>query len=113
MRAGLLNRRIQLCRREERLDTDPDGRGSGQDLGEWVPYAHVWAQVVYVAGGERQVAQQQVETVDQIFRIRWRSDVRTEDRVVYEGRAYEIVGMPQQLGNREGLELRCFARAEG
>ena len=107
MRAGLLNRRIQLTRRIEKRD-----QATGEDIGEWVPYAHVWAQVVYLSGREAHVADQTVEGVDQVFRIRWRRGVVAQDRVVYEGRAYDIIGLPQELGNREALELRCTARAE-
>jgi SPP1 family predicted phage head-tail adaptor len=108
VRAGLLNRRIQLRRHVETINEK-----SGERLGEWVPYAHVWAQVVPLAVREQFSADQVVEHIDLIFRIHWRRDVEAQHRVVYEGRAYDIVGMPQPLGDRDGLELRCAARAEG
>ena len=45
------------------------------------------------------------------FQIRWGYDVTIEDRVICEGRVYELV-VVKEIGRHEGQELSARARAE-
>lgn len=107
MRIGALNRRVQLCRRD--VQRDPEG---GEDVGVWKPYGSCAAGVTVVGGREGLEERQTVARTDRVFRVRWRRDVTVEDRIVYEGKAYDIVDV-REVGNREGLDLVASARAEG
>lgn len=118
MEPGILNRRVTLYRRESKLDVAADGRGSGEEIGEWRPLlsnSNVWARVQPFTGGEGFSADQVVATSTKEFTIYFRVDVLRDGvrmRVLYEGQAYDVVDVVE-IGDREGLRLRAVARAEG
>jgi SPP1 family predicted phage head-tail adaptor len=39
------------------------------------------------------------------IRIRYRTDITSDMRILYEGKTLRIVAGPAEIGNREGLEL--------
>lgn len=106
IRAGLLDRRIRLERRIDRVDD------VGQVVSDWVLRAEVWARVEPIAGRESYGEQQFVATGDLRFTIRWRDDVTPLERVVYDGRDYDVLSVVE-TGRREGLVIVAQARAEG
>lgn len=106
IRAGLLDRCIRLERRVDRVDD------SGQVVSDWVLRAEVWARVEPLGGREGFGQQQFVATGDLRFTIRWRDDVTPLDRIVYDGREYDIVTVAE-YGRREALLVVGQARAEG
>lgn len=69
------------------------------------------AKVVPTRGSERFTAQQVVGESVVTFRIRWRDDVTTLNRIVYDGRDWDITDV-RPLGRREGLEIDATARSE-
>lgn len=103
MRAGKLDRRIRL----ERYNAD-----ARNELNEIVPswslIAEVWAQQRPNRGAERFQSGQLSGQIVMTFHIRWRGDVMREDRIVYEGRAYNIKDL-RELGRRSVLEIDCVA----
>lgn len=79
----------------------------GQDTITWVDVATVWAQCQAVRGREffaaAQVQQEQTVKV----RIRYRADVSTLHRLVWQGRAHDITGVVP-VGRHDMLELMCL-----
>ena len=56
-------------------------------------------------------AEQIAAHVDTRFRIRWLPAITPQNRIVFEGRAYDVQAV-LELGRRDGLELLARARAE-
>jgi SPP1 family predicted phage head-tail adaptor len=83
----------------------------GEPIVEWEDVATVWAGKRDMKGMERFAAQQVMAQVDTKFVIRYRSDVTPINRLVFEGRNYDIVSV-LELGRRESLEILAVARAE-
>ncbi|WGD32010.1 phage head closure protein [Ancylobacter sp. WKF20] len=100
MRAGSLDRTIIV----ERSTETPDQYGAVTLT--WAALATLRAQLVqsttaefmrsYGASTERVFA----------FRTRWLDGITTQDRVTYDGAAFNIVEL-KELGRRKGLEIRC------
>lgn len=105
MRAGKLDRRITI-RRATTAAND-----FGEEIETWADVATVWAQQRPNRGGERFAAQQMVGTKVLTFQIRYRSDVTNRDRVVYNGREYNILDV-REIGRRVVTEFDAVARAE-
>jgi SPP1 family predicted phage head-tail adaptor len=83
----------------------------GEQVISWVKVADLWAQKRDMKGMERFAAQQVMAQVDTKFVIRYRSDVTPINRLVFEGRNYDIASV-LELGRRESLEILAVARAE-
>lgn len=103
--AGDLDRRITI----QRAATVTDAFGGEMPI--WTDLATVWASVELVKDGERFRAAEVAASVDVRFRIRWGLGVTVEDRVFYDGRAWEIAGV-KEIGRRVGQEISASARAE-
>lgn len=95
--AGDLDRRITL----ERRSLVDDGY---QDVEGWAPFAVVWASHTAVSDGEKWAAGAARTDITARFRIRFRTDLTTADRVRYQGRPFNIVGI-KEVGRREYLEI--------
>ena len=108
MDAGRLDRRIVI----QRATTSADA--FNQPLETFAALATVWAAAVPVSDGERMKAGQTLAGKMTRFTIRYSSevaDVDPRDRIVFDGRTYDIAGV-KELGRREGLEITATARAE-
>lgn len=103
MEAGKLDRRISLQRRSLAAPNV-----HGEQVESFATYATVWAEKLEGGGREAFVAQQTYASTDMRFRIRHRTDVLVTDRISFDGKGFDIVGI-NEIGRREGLEL--FARA--
>lgn len=99
-----LDRQIRI----ERKVSARDGFG-----GETIAYqlrAEVWAAVIYTRGREAFLSGQPTPANDIEFRVRWRADVEETDRVVFEGKAYDIQYLAE-MGRRR--KLRILAKSPG
>lgn len=108
MKAGPLDRRITIERYTETRDA------FNNPVQTWATLTTVWAAVEHIRDSERWAAQEVGATATMRFQIRYSStvaDVSPLDRVVYEGRAYDIAGV-KEIGRREGLELTASARVD-
>lgn len=105
MEAGKLDRRIAIERAIKTTDA------VGGEVLSWLPLATVWASVAPISDGERWRAAEVSAGVTTRFQIRWGAAVTVEDRILYDGRVYEIVGV-KEIGRREGQEITASARAE-
>jgi SPP1 family predicted phage head-tail adaptor len=101
MKARDLDRRITFQR--EVPSTDFDGAGSSS----WETVATVSANVqdVLPSRGERMAEVVNIASRPARVRIRYRSDITADMRILYDARVMQIVSGPAELGRREGIEL--------
>lgn len=108
MRAGDLDRRIVI------QANTPTPNEYGEPVDSWAKIHtadHLPAKITPSRGSERFTAQQIVGRGVVTFRLRYRADVRTTHRIVYDGRDYDIHDV-REVGRREGLEIDASARSE-
>src|SRR5262245_61685022 len=79
-----MDRRIQLQRKSATKNA------RGEEVVTWTTYAVVWAEFIPLRGRELFSAQQLHATADARFRMRYRSDVNPEHRILLEGKAYDV-----------------------
>jgi SPP1 family predicted phage head-tail adaptor len=104
-----LDRKIRL----ERFTFTVD-EGSGEQVKTWSELATVWASKRDVSDSERVASAEVSAEIGTRWQIRWDSawsNLSPLDRLVYEGRTFEIVAV-KELGRREGIEISSIARAE-
>lgn len=117
MRAGKLDRKIQI---ERRTDTRDD---HGQPIAVWTRIGTTrWASYGPVSGAERFIADQFVAREQVEFQVRWASDLddlNPKDRIVFpitsgtasDSQIYEIMAV-HEIGRREGLRIITARRSE-
>ena len=94
-----LNRRIQL----QKEILTPDGAGGYSS--SWQAVATVWAAKHHVRGKER-LRHQQVLSQDVVeFTIRYRDDVTTSMRILYDGSFYNLLAINDVCDAHQTLEL--------
>ena len=106
IRSGRLDKRITI----QRKMTIPNDYGELVET--WVDLVTVWAIYLPARGSERFAAAQQIAEIDTVFRIRYRQGVTAMDRIVYNGRTYDIKAVVDMCGRKDGIELYAKARAE-
>lgn len=99
MRAGRMDRQVTLQTRSVTRNAQ------GEDVATYVDLATVWAEKIDLRGREFFAAQQSRAEVTTRWRIRWRTDLTSVDRLLHEGRVYDVVAPPAEVGRRQGLEL--------
>jgi len=104
MQAGKLDRQIKLLRYSTTTDT------AGGTVESYVEFATVWAMVKDLRGSQLLAAQQSNSMITTKFQIRHRTDLTAKDRIEWNGKQYEIVGTPIELGRNVGLEIMGKAR---
>ncbi len=100
-----MDRRVTLERATITLDA------FGGETQTWATLAEIWAQAMPVSDGEKWRAAEVSATISTRFRIRWRAGLKVTDRLIYDGRVFDIVGI-KELGRREGLEITTSARVD-
>jgi len=103
MRAGKLDRNITL----ERVSSGLDDYGNPVEV--WSELATLRAQVLQASTEEFIRAFGGSSEAVVIFRTRYLDGITLADRVLYEGKPYELKEL-KEIGRRRGLELRCIAR---
>lgn len=107
MRAGKLDRRLKILRLQ------PGAPNEFNEVVEtWQEVAEVWGQQRPDRGSERFAAAQVAGTSVMTFHIRYRGDLTVTDRLEYEGRIYEIIAPPREIGRRVVTEIDAIARAD-
>lgn len=98
MLAGSLRDRITIQSKTDTFDA------FGQPISAWSEYAVVWANVLFGNGKEAISSQQEIASKQASMRIRWRTDIDTTMRVLFNGATYNIKAvLPAQ--NREHIDL--------
>lgn len=96
---GQLRDRIEIQRRATGQDA------LGQPVQGWEQVAKVWANVRHLNGAEAIKAGAVTSAVNASIRIRWRAGIDAGQRVVFDGRVYEIKAvLPDR---RELIDLVC------
>lgn len=106
MGAGAMRHRVQI---QAKTVTQDDHGGPVQT---WKTVATVWASLEATSTREFFAAQQVQSEVTQRIRIRFRSDLSPDMRVLYKDRVFEIVGI---LPNNRQTQcvLMCKERSGG
>jgi SPP1 family predicted phage head-tail adaptor len=107
MRAGKLDRWVTILRL-----TRTGTNEVNEPVETWAVVATVSAQQRPDRGSERFAASQVGGTAVMTFHLRFRADLTDQDRLLYEGRTYEIVAPPREIGRRVVSEIDAVARAD-
>jgi SPP1 family predicted phage head-tail adaptor len=99
IRSGKLDRQITIERMAETVGA------SGAVSKAWTPVASVRAELVQQSADEYLAGFGEAQQGNLIFRIRYVADLKTSDRVVYDGDAYDLDQITE-IGRKRGLELR-------
>lgn len=99
MRSEKLDRRIIIESFSEAADD------YGQEIRTWSTFATCWAGVKLNIGKENFVSKEKVKERIVDFKIRWRTDLNNEMRILYESNYYEIEDIVE-LGREDGLIIR-------
>lgn len=104
MRAGRLDRTITIQRFTSAVDD------FGTPVETWSDVATLRAEIVQASTAEffRDEAPRDDTTI--VFRTRFIAGITNADRVAYDGRLFDVKET-KEIGRRNGLELRCVARA--
>jgi SPP1 family predicted phage head-tail adaptor len=112
MRAGTLNRRVRIERREQGHDE------LGQPIDTWAEVATVWCNVKMLTGKETQTSDAEVANATASFRIRYRADIDNGMRAVLlkfvdgqpvEDVIFNILAPLPNVASREYTDLACSA----
>lgn len=104
MNAGILRDVIDLER-------DNEAQASGVSTKTPEVYASsVPAEAVCLSGREFFAAQQLQSGVNYRFRLRWRTDVKPQHRVIFESKRYEVRAVIPDLETRDSVTLMCEGR---
>ncbi|MDR7147052.1 phage head closure protein [Rhizobium sp. BE258] len=103
MRSGKLDRTLRI----DRFSSDSADE-YGVPVNGFTPLATLRAQIIQ-ANTEEAIRNGAEDTTLVIFRTRWLAGVTTADRVVYEGRFFNIKET-REIGRREGLEIRAVEK---
>lgn len=104
MQAGKLDRRITIIGKTISRDD------YGAEIVSWATRETVWARYLPGGGNERFAAAQVYAETQGRFQIRWRTDVTTDNRILFDGKEWDILDVCE-LGRREGIEMKAKARA--
>ncbi len=106
--AGRLDRLVQF----ERASMTTDALN--EPVEQWGLLASVWASATPVSDGERFAAGERAAEITMRFRTHHcavLADLDERDRVVFDGRVYDITGV-KEIGRQRGIEVTAAARAE-
>ena len=101
MNPGDLDQRVTFSRQTNQQDE------LGQPVNTWVTLGTVWAAVEPQAGREFVAAGAQQSELTTKIRIRYRPGVTTGDRVLHDGRVYDIQSVIDYRSARRELVLLC------
>lgn len=99
--AGMLNRRVTI----EQVTSTRDEVGGQVET--WSTLVTVWAEVRQKSASERFYRQQVAAQATHTITIRWRADITTKHRVVYNGRRFVIRGVTDVDDGRQWMDLAC------
>jgi SPP1 family predicted phage head-tail adaptor len=108
---GTLDKRITL----QKPSATRDARLGTVKAGGWIDYKTLWAEV-------RDVLPSRAERLDDTIniarrpvriRLRYRTDITSDMRILYGTRVLQIVAGPAELGRRDGLELMAEEYSSG
>ena len=105
MKAGDLTQRVTV----ERFTSTVDGWGT--PIESWAPLFTCWAAVEPLVGREYIAAQALQSEVTTRIRMRFRPWMTAQDRVIHDGKTYNIVSVIDVRSEHRELVLMCKAIA--
>jgi len=105
MRAGRLRHRVTIQQKVPTRDT------FGGELVTWSPVATVWASVEPLQGREYLAARQLQAELTTRIRIRCRTGILPQMRVVWGSHTYDIQAVIEPESGRRELQLMCTEAA--
>ncbi len=103
MKAGLLDRRVTI----QRYTAGPPDEYGVPSM-TWADIRTVWARVTPDSEDEKYQVGVNLAFVLVKLQCRWFSGLATTDRLVIDGREFDIRGI-REIGRREGLEVKAKA----
>lgn len=97
--SGKLDRQIKITRLSETVGA------SGAVSKSWTPLHTVRAEKVELAATESLEAFGNADDGQVLFKIRYLADLKTADRITFDGAEYDIESI-SELGRKRGQELR-------
>lgn len=88
---------------ERQVETGTDSLG--QPVKEWRTFAKAWGSVTQTAEDEAFAASQRYTSRTVTVTTHFRTDIRETDRVVIDGKVYNINGI-REIGRREAIEIK-------
>lgn len=101
MKAGDIDQRVTLERQAGGVDE------LGQPLDEWAALGSCWASVQPLQGREFIAAQAAQSEVTTRITIRYRPGITPADRVVFDGKVFNIVSVIDKRSQHDELQLMC------
>lgn len=99
MKVGALNNLVKLQRRTAGADS------LGQPLTTWTDVAEVYADIRYQRGLEAIKGGAVASLTNASIRIRWRTDVTSDMRVLYGSTEYQIKAVLPDMASRAFVDL--------
>lgn len=100
-RIGKLRQRIEL----QSVAETTDGMGGFTEV--WSTFATVWADIRPVSTNERFYSQQLQATTTHKVIIRTNDNVTEKDRLIFDGRTFQIKGILRDLEEARYMTLEC------
>lgn len=97
--AGKLKNRVTF----QTLDKIKDEYGDSVE--GWSEFKTLWAEVFDRSGSQLITTEQIKNSVTTRFRIRYRSDLKEDMRILFRGQAYDIESILDVSGDRKFLEI--------
>ncbi|WP_434565155.1 phage head closure protein [Thermoanaerobacterium thermosaccharolyticum] len=101
MNAGKLRHRATI---QQLVNIDD---GAGGSIETWQDIVTVWAAIEPLRGNERYTAQQVQSTLSHKVTIRYREGIKSQMRLTYKGRIFDIVSAIDIKELHQWLELLC------
>lgn len=102
---GTLTDRVQLKRKVTSSEDE------GGEIAVYTPIATVWARVRQLSARQAFADDARGQNVSHSVVMRFRSDLKPGDRIVYRGRNLEIEALGDVNGRRAYLGCQCSERA--
>lgn len=105
LNAGDLTRKIALERDDVTFESGAEKRGAP------TVYARPWSKPEALSGRELARAQEIDPRINWRFTLRYRTDVKTSDRVIFASRRMEVRAVLPDEDRREWVAVYCEAKA--
>jgi SPP1 family predicted phage head-tail adaptor len=102
MRAGWLRHRVTI---QEKVVTRD---AYGEEDFTWADVLTVWGSIEPARGREFLQATAEQVTYDTIIRLRYRDDITPENRILWNGQAYDVRSVVSILEKGRELEVQCI-----
>ena len=99
MRAGDLDRRITF---QKNTPVQDETGEKVEGFADFATKPTVWAKIERGRGRQRFITEHELNEHTIVFKVRNRTDVDTEDRIVYNSEDYDIEAI-EEIGRGEGL----------